>query len=85
MTLVINNLIKRGLVSRQRREDDRRCIDIEITPAGEALIDSIFPRHLAGVVETVSGLSNDEQQQLAALCRKLGLSIVHREAEKPAI
>ena len=74
MTLVIDNLVKRGLVTRQRRPDDRRCIDISLTKEGEALIEEIFPPHVAGVVETMRTLSPDEQQQLAALCRKLGRS-----------
>jgi MarR family 2-MHQ and catechol resistance regulon transcriptional repressor len=74
MTLVIDNLVKRGLVTRQRRPDDRRCIDISLTKEGEALIEEIFPPHVAGVVETMGALSPDEQQQLAALCRKLGRS-----------
>jgi len=74
MTLVIDNLVKRGLVSRQRRADDRRCIDISLTEEGVALIETIFPTHVTGVVNTISALSPDEQQQLASLCRKLGKS-----------
>jgi MarR family 2-MHQ and catechol resistance regulon transcriptional repressor len=74
MTLVIDNLVKRGLVTRQRREDDRRCIDVRLTERGSALIEAIFPRHVAGVVDTMRALSPAEQQQLAALCRKLGLA-----------
>jgi MarR family 2-MHQ and catechol resistance regulon transcriptional repressor len=74
MTLVIDNLVKRGLVTRQRRADDRRCIDISLTGEGSALIEIIFPAHVTGVVDTINALSPDEQQQLAALCRKLGKS-----------
>lgn len=72
MTLVIDNLVKRGYVSRQRREDDRRCIDIQLTAEGEALIARIFPRHVAGVVATMSALTIDDQKHLADLCRQLG-------------
>lgn len=75
LTLVIDNLVKRELVTRQRREDDRRCIDIHLTDAGRSLIDAIFPAHVAGVVATMEVLSAEEQAQLAQLCRKLGLSI----------
>lgn len=73
MTLVIDNLVKRGLVVRQRREDDRRCIDIHLTPVGEALIAGIMPAHVAQVVAAIGVLTAAEQEQLAALCRKLGL------------
>ncbi|GJM41676.1 MAG: MarR family transcriptional regulator [Ardenticatenaceae bacterium] len=74
MTMVIDHLEKRGLVTRQRRADDRRCIDIHLTQAGSELIAAILPAHVGGVVETLAPLSTEEQQQLAALCRKLGLA-----------
>ncbi|MCA9901831.1 MAG: MarR family transcriptional regulator [Ardenticatenaceae bacterium] len=74
MTMVIDHLEKRGLVTRQRREDDRRCIDVHLTQAGHDLIATILPAHVAGVVETLAPLTAEEQQQLAALCRKLGLA-----------
>lgn len=73
MTLVIDNLSKRKLVYRQRRENDRRCIDIHLTAAGQALVEHIWPKHVAGVVRTFEPLTPVEQEQLAALCRKLGL------------
>lgn len=74
MTLVIDNLAKRGLVYRQRREDDRRCVDIHLTEDGRSLIHQIWPTHLAGVVRTMNALSPAQQTQLAALCRTLGLN-----------
>jgi MarR family 2-MHQ and catechol resistance regulon transcriptional repressor len=74
MTLVIDNLVKRDLVMRQRRANDRRCIDISLTEEGLNLIETIFPAHVIGVVNTISALSPDEQEQLASLCRKLGKS-----------
>jgi MarR family 2-MHQ and catechol resistance regulon transcriptional repressor len=74
MTFVIDNLVKRGLVYRQRREDDRRCVDIHLTEDGRSLIKHIWPAHVDGVVNTMNALTPAEQTQLAALCRKLGLS-----------
>jgi MarR family 2-MHQ and catechol resistance regulon transcriptional repressor len=74
MTLVIDNLVKRGLVSRQRRPEDRRCVDISLTAEGAALIERIFPGHVEGVVATLGALSAPEQEQLAALCKKVGTS-----------
>lgn len=74
ITLVVDNLMKRELVVRQRREDDRRCIEAHLTAAGEALVASILPQHVAGVVQTFAPLTAVEQEQLGALCRKLGLA-----------
>lgn len=81
ITLVIDNLAKRGLVTRQRRQDDRRCIDIDLTDQGRALIESIFPQHVAGVVETMSALTAAEKRQLADLSRKLGLAASQPQTE----
>ena len=74
MTMVIDNLAKRNLVCRERDETDRRFVTVHLTEAGRELIESIFPRHVQTVVEEVSVLTLDEQIQLAALCRKIGLS-----------
>ena len=74
MTLVIDNLVKRGLVRRQRREDDRRCINIHLTSEGEALLKQIWPKHLGGVVNAFAALTAEEQVQLATLSRKVGLA-----------
>jgi MarR family 2-MHQ and catechol resistance regulon transcriptional repressor len=72
MTLVIDNLVRRGLVERARRADDRRSIEISLTAEGRSLIAEILPAHVAGVVEAFGILSPDEQTALAGLCRKLG-------------
>lgn len=74
MTLVVDNLVKRGLVRRQRRKDDRRCIDIHLTDAGQQLIAQIWPTHLTHVVAAFDALTAAEQAELAQLCRKLGLA-----------
>lgn len=74
MTMVIDHLEKQGYVTRQRREDDRRCVDILLTEPGRALTEAILPAHVAGVVAALSVLTTAEQTQLAALCRTLGLA-----------
>jgi MarR family 2-MHQ and catechol resistance regulon transcriptional repressor len=74
MTFVVDNLIKRGLVYRQRREEDRRCVDIHLTEDGRILIQTIWPTHLTGVVNAMNALTPAQQSQLAALCRTLGLA-----------
>jgi MarR family 2-MHQ and catechol resistance regulon transcriptional repressor len=73
ITLVIDNLVKRKLVTRKRDKHDRRAIHIHLTEAGSALIDDIFPKHVALVEAEMSILSMEEQDELQRLCRKLGL------------
>ncbi len=74
MTLVVDNLVKRGLLTRQRRDDDRRCIDLHLTKNGRSLIESIMPRHVGQVVKALNALNQEEQTQLGRLCRQLGLA-----------
>jgi MarR family 2-MHQ and catechol resistance regulon transcriptional repressor len=75
LTLVIDNLEKRRLVARTQNPEDRRSTIIKLTAAGKALIEEIFPRHVATVVQEAAVLTAEEQRQLAALCRKLGLQM----------
>ena len=75
VTLVIDNLVKRELVVRTQNPEDRRSTIIELTAAGKGLVEELFPRHVATVVQEMAVLTPEEQSQLAALCRKLGLQI----------
>ncbi len=72
ITLIIDNLEKRGLVQRERDTEDRRMVIVSLTPAGRELISKIFPAHVAAVVEELSYLTPEEQKLLGGLCRRLG-------------
>ncbi len=72
LSLVLENLEKRGLVERQRDADDRRRVTVRLTPAGEELITSVLPGHVGAIATMMSVLTPDEQQALGDLCRKLG-------------
>lgn len=73
ITLVVDNLEKAGLVARKRGGQDRRVVTVHLTPKGRRLISRIFPRHVVAIVEDLSTLSKPEQEELARLCRRLGL------------
>jgi MarR family 2-MHQ and catechol resistance regulon transcriptional repressor len=72
ITMVIDNLEKRGLVKRIRSLNDRRFIQISLTEPGKELIQQLFPGQLSAIVEEMSILTEQEQEALASLCRKLG-------------
>ena len=74
MTMVVDNLVKRGLVSRRRCAEDRRRVDVALTDDGRTLIKRIWPEHLEEVMVVWNVLSAEEQQHLGSLCRKLGLA-----------
>jgi len=73
ITMVVDNLEKRGLVHRQRDPEDRRMTVITLTKAGEELIGRVFPNHLEEIVHEMGVLTPEEQEQLGSLCRKLGM------------
>jgi len=72
MTLVIDNLEKRGLVRRERSVDDRRFIQVHLTDPGERLIRRVFPGHAAAITRELAVLTQEEQRALGNLCRTLG-------------
>jgi MarR family 2-MHQ and catechol resistance regulon transcriptional repressor len=72
ITLVVDNLEKNGWVRRVRQKNDRRMIQIQLTPAGRRLITRVFPAHARAITEEMSRLSAGEQETLRRLCRKLG-------------
>jgi MarR family 2-MHQ and catechol resistance regulon transcriptional repressor len=72
ITLVLDNLEKRGLVERKRETQDRRMVTVSLTAAGEALIAALFPRHAASIAAEFSALTPDEQIEFGRLCKKLG-------------
>jgi MarR family 2-MHQ and catechol resistance regulon transcriptional repressor len=72
MTLVLDNLEKRGLVRRERGVEDRRMVFISLTEAGREAISRILPRQIAAIVEEMSILTPEEQATLGRVCRKLG-------------
>lgn len=73
ITLVIDNLEKQGLVTRERSLEDRRYYTIVLTDKGRTLIGSAFAEVEAAIIYELSALTEDEQEVLGQLCKKLGL------------
>ena len=74
-TSVVEGLENRGLVVRQRTEEDKRFVRVALTPKGRQLIQEIFPAHAETVTRLFSVLTEAEQEQLRRLCRKLGTGV----------
>ena len=73
ITLVIDNLEKRGLVRRQRDSEDRRFLTVHLTGDGTSLISRAFAGVEASIFQEMASLSTAEQELLGTLCKKLGL------------
>jgi DNA-binding MarR family transcriptional regulator len=71
----LDKLEDAGLIARGPDPDDRRAILITLTAKGKELIDGVTAAHLANEASLLEGLSAAEQRDLAALLRKLLLSL----------
>jgi MarR family transcriptional regulator, 2-MHQ and catechol-resistance regulon repressor len=71
-TYIADKLEKRGLLTRRAGQEDRRVVYAEITDAGRALIEGIFPGHAAAMRDVMNGLDPAEMRQAVALLKRLG-------------
>lgn len=72
VTYLTDRLENKGLVERRDCPEDRRARYAALTPAGEALIERIFPEHAARIEQAISGLTPGEQEDTIRLLRTLG-------------
>jgi MarR family 2-MHQ and catechol resistance regulon transcriptional repressor len=73
ITLVVDNLEKSGWVERQQDPEDRRSMLVHLTSEGKEFISSYFPKHLDRIMQEFDVLSEDELEDIAAICKKLGV------------
>lgn len=78
VTMVVDNLEKRGMVTRERDPDDRRRVTVRMTESGRDAIERVFPRVKETIIEGMAALTPTEQATLADLCRKLGRAVAQR-------
>ncbi len=76
----LNRLEREGLLRRVPDPADGRGVIVELTPAGERLVDKVIAEHVDNERRLVAGLSRTEQRELAALLRKL---LVGLETDAP--
>jgi MarR family transcriptional regulator, 2-MHQ and catechol-resistance regulon repressor len=75
VTAVVDGLERRGFVKRTRSQEDRRLVEVALTPEGEAFMEDVLPVYMGKVREEFSVLSKAEQEELGGLCRRLGRRI----------
>ena len=79
ITCVVDNLEKEGLVERVPSKEDRRAIVAQLTPKGKKRFEDTFAKHADFVMKAASVLTEEEQETLSTLLKKLGLSLQGRE------
>lgn len=71
-TRLVDQLEKRGLVTRNRNKDDRRVIDLSLTPQGVAMASALMPRIVEFWNDVLKDFSRTEVDALVALMTRLG-------------
>ena len=74
MTNRLDRLERLGFIERNPDPDDRRGVLVGLTATGKNVIDRALRSHCVHENRLLSGLTDGEQEQLAALLRKLLLS-----------
>ena len=72
ISVAVDRLYGRGLVSRIEDANDRRIRIVDLTPEGKKLIAPVFRRHAANLEKVMEVLSSSERSQLEALLKKIG-------------
>jgi len=72
ISVAVERLVKKGLVSRNDHPGDRRVRQVELTAKGRALITRGFREHAAAMEAVVGVLSENERLILLRLLKKLG-------------
>jgi MarR family 2-MHQ and catechol resistance regulon transcriptional repressor len=72
ISVAIDRLVRKALVSREDCEQDRRRRIVGLTSKGRALISKVFDKHAADMEEAARTLSKEERATLIGLMKKLG-------------
>src|ERR1700747_3192601 len=72
ISVAVDRLVKKGLVSRKDHPGDRRVRRVELMPKGRVLIARGFGEHAAAMEDVVGVLSKSERLTLLRLLKKLG-------------
>lgn len=72
ITLVVDNLEKRGLIERERSTEDRRFMWVRLTGQGDEFIRKVFPEIVAAIGDSMVVLSPFEMEKMAEYLKQVG-------------
>ncbi|HAV19911.1 MAG TPA: MarR family transcriptional regulator [Firmicutes bacterium] len=72
MSYVIGLLMTKGLIIKQKDAFDKRVYVLHLTEAGSSLINKVYPAHKKKLKEILNLLSNEEEETLQALLKRIG-------------
>lgn len=70
ITIIIDNLEKRGFIERVRKNTDRRSFIIHLTDEGRSLTSRAYPENEEMIINEMSIYTEEEKEKLVGLLRK---------------
>ena len=82
-TRVVDRMVERRLVQRERPEENRRVVRVALAPAGRRFYDEALGARMAGTEQMLRYLTASEQEELLRLYRKMSEGLLGgADAEK---
>jgi MarR family 2-MHQ and catechol resistance regulon transcriptional repressor len=72
ISVAVDRLVAKGLVSRVESSQDRRVRIVALTPRGKSVITPVFRAHVATMEKVFADLSRDEIRQLEQQLNRIG-------------
>src|SRR6266478_4709969 len=72
ISVAVDRLVAKGLVSRVESSEDRRVRIVALTPRGKGVITPVFRAHAATMEKVFAGLSSDDLRQLEQQLKRVG-------------
>jgi MarR family 2-MHQ and catechol resistance regulon transcriptional repressor len=72
ISVAVDRLVAKGLVSRAECSEDRRIRIVALTARGKGVITPIFRQHVATMEKVFAGLSYDEMRQFEQQLKRIG-------------
>jgi len=76
ISMLVDRMVKAGLVRRTRDRKDRRVVTVHLTSKGEKAVEPAIPAGWEFIHEVLSPLSDDEQRDLADVLERLKCELV---------
>ena len=85
VTRVVDILVRRGLLCRERDSEDRRVVRVYRTPAGQKLYEEVSRTYVESIRERIGTLSESEHATLQELLGPLKDSLKSRRTELSSV
>ncbi len=82
LTRLIDQMVERGFVTRDRSQTDRRVVTLSLTPRGRAMVETLAPKVMQYWNGLLSGFSHEEVDTLINLLTRLMIAADSKQGRK---